>query len=77
MKLGSQFINSLDNYSSNLNTIDCKSYFCSFDLMVFPGFRAVLPIGNSVSIPVYTHKSLIKNKQSIDIIAKDLLDVFA
>ncbi len=75
MKIGSMFLDSLDNSLVNLREVRCKSYFCILDLMVFPGFRAVLPIGDSISVPVLTHKGLIKNPKSIKLITKDLFDV--
>ncbi len=75
MKVGSQLIKSLSINSGNLHQIECRSYFCMLDLMVFPGFRAVLPIGTSIPVPVLTHKCLIKRPQSINLIKRDLFSI--
>ena len=37
--------------------------------MVFPCFHALLPIGESIPVPVITHKGLIKNQKSIKLIS--------
>ncbi len=73
MKIGSRFLKSLTNSSRNLYEIECRSYFSIWDLMVFPGNKAVLPYGVSISVPVFTHKSLIRNSKSLNVIVKDLL----
>ncbi len=73
MKLGSLLIESLNKNPLDLSNIDCRSYFTFWDLMVFPGNRAVLPYGTCVSVPVLTHKDLIKHSRSLSLISKDLL----
>ena len=75
MKIGSHLLTSLDNSLINLKTIKCRSYYCLLDLMVFPGTHAALPIGHSTSIPVITHKGLIRNPKSLKIIKEDLFRV--
>ncbi len=73
MKLGSKLTRELNINSQYLKRINCLSFFCFLDLMVFPGWKAVLPCGKSISVPVWTHKSLIKNQSSIEIIISNLL----
>ncbi len=73
MKIGSTFLRSLNSFPNYLYEVRCRSYFSYWDLMVFPGFRSILPIGPSVSVPVFTHKSLIKNFKAINLIANDVL----
>ncbi len=73
MKIGSRFINSLTDLSGKLGSIECRSYYSIWDLMVFPGNKAVLPYGVSISVPVFTHKSLVKNSLSLNLIVEDLL----
>ncbi len=73
MKYGSHFLKSLNLCSNYLKGIECRSYFTHWDLMVFPGYRSVLPFGSSISIPVLTHKSLIKNPKAINLIVADIL----
>ncbi len=73
MKLQSDLIKSLEISSDNLQEIRCKSFFSLWDLMVFPGYRAVLPFGTSIAVPVFTHKGLIKNSKSIEMISSYVL----
>ncbi len=73
MKIGSQLNNSLNCFSENLKDVECRSYFTYSDLMVFPGYRAVLPYGISIPIPVLTHKCLIKHSISVELLSEDLL----
>ncbi len=73
MKYGSNFLKSLDVYSNYLQEIECRSYFTNWDLMAFPGYRSVLPFGSNISIPVPTHKGLIRNSKAINLIASDIL----
>ncbi len=73
MKLGSVFLEELNNNSKSLTTVDCISFYCLYDLMVFPGWRAVLPLGPSFSIAVLTHKGLIKNPSSLDILVNAVI----
>ncbi len=72
MKLMSQFIKSLNDNSRNLKCINCRSYYCFWDLMVIPGLSGVLPVGPSISIPVFNHKALIKHPKAIRILINDL-----
>ncbi len=40
--------------------------------MSFPGWQAKLSIGDSYDLPVLTHKQLITNSISLDILAKKI-----
>lgn len=73
MKRGSQFLNNLNADIKDLKMVTCMSYFCLFDLMVFPGWEGVLPVGPSLSMPVLTHKGLVFNPRSIEILVQDFL----
>lgn len=73
MKRGSPLINELNADLNDLKKVDCMSFFCALDLMVFPGWQAVLPVGSSSLIPVFTHKGLINNPISLDILSKAIL----
>tara|TARA_B100000700_G_C14916795_1_gene795096 strand:+ start:227 stop:838 length:612 start_codon:yes stop_codon:yes gene_type:complete len=73
MKRGSSFLRNLNDDISSLRKVQCISYFCKLDLMVFPGWDAVLPFGISCSVPVLTHKGLILNSSAIEILVEDLL----
>ncbi len=73
MQIGSQLISSFQNKPELLELIECTSLFCFFDLMVFPGWRAVLPCGKRVSVPVPTHKSLISHSTGIEFLSKEIM----
>ena len=50
LKVGSPLLRELNADLTLLQGIDCRSYATVFDLMVVPGWRAVLPIGPRRSI---------------------------
>tara|TARA_Y100001968_G_scaffold269529_1_gene260374 strand:+ start:4230 stop:4829 length:600 start_codon:yes stop_codon:yes gene_type:complete len=74
MKRGSSLIKELNDGLNHLTKIECMSFFCAWDLMVFPGWQAVLPVGSSYLIPVLTHKGLINNPSSLDILSRAILN---
>ena len=74
MKRGSSLIKELNSDLKDLKKVDCMSFFCLWDLMVFPGWEAVLPLGSSSLIPVLTHKGLINSPVSLDILSKAILN---
>ena len=69
MKRGSSFLSELNNDLSSLKKIECTSFFTKWDLMSFPGWQAKLPTGDSYHLPVLTHKELITNTKSLEILA--------
>ena len=73
MKLGSSLLNRLNNNEDKLKSLNCLSFYSSWDLMVFPGWQAVLPCGRSSSLPVLTHKGLLINTKSIDYLVISIL----
>ena len=75
MKCGSYLIRELNSEAHLLQGINCISYFCRWDLMVLPGWKAVLPIGLHHPIPVLTHNDLICHPKSLKIIANDFLSL--
>jgi len=74
MKRGSSFLAQLNNDQSSLEKIECTSFFTKWDLMSFPGWQAKLSIGESYHLPVLTHKELITNSRSLDIIANSIFN---
>ena len=70
MKRGSSLLSQLNNDLTSLEKVECISFFTKWDLMSFPGWQAKLPIGHSYHLPVLTHKELITNSISLDILAK-------
>ncbi|MEY3756926.1 MAG: hypothetical protein RLZZ263_80, partial [Cyanobacteriota bacterium] len=47
--------------------------YCPADLMVFPGWRAYLPIGPRQALPVWTHRQLITHPRALAILSMALL----
>ena len=73
MKRGSRLLNELNSDMSSLKGVACSSYFCRWDLMVFPGWQAVLPIGLFQEVPVCTHKELMSHPKSLKILLEVIL----
>ena len=74
MKRGSSLLAQLNNDLTSLETVECISFFTKWDLMSFPGWQAKLSIGDSYHVPVLTHKELITNSISLDILAKSIFN---
>tara|TARA_Y100001968_G_C19450442_1_gene768176 strand:- start:5414 stop:6034 length:621 start_codon:yes stop_codon:yes gene_type:complete len=73
MKRHSMFLKNLNENINSLKKMNCISFFCMLDLMVFPGWQAVLPVGPSFQLPVLTHKGLIHNPRAIQIIVREFV----
>ncbi len=73
MRRNSPLLNELNDDTSVLNMVCCISYFCAWDLMVFPGRQAVLPVGRSYSLPVMTHRGLVSHPLALKILARSIL----
>ncbi len=76
MKRGSSLLSQLNDDLSSLKNVECISFFTKWDLMSFPGWQAKLSIGDSYHLPVLTHKELITNSISLDILAKRIFNDF-
>ena len=74
MKRGSSLLSQLNDDMTSLEKIECISFFTKWDLMSFPGWQAKLSIGDSYHLPVLTHKELITNSISLDILAKKIFN---
>ena len=72
MKRGSSLLSQLNNDLTSLETVECISFYTTWDLMAFPGWQAKLSIGDSYHLPVFTHKQLITNSISLDVLAKKI-----
>ncbi len=73
MKFGSPLLRQLNGDVSALQGLECTSYFCQWDLMVFPGWQAVLPVGDQQAIPVLTHQQLISDPLALDELVSKLI----
>ena len=65
MKPGSDLLRDLNADISALEGVACLSYFCRWDLMVCPGWKAVLPVGPAEELPVWTHQQLIAHPRAV------------
>ena len=74
MKRGSSLLSQLNNDLTSLEKVECISFFTKWDLMAFPGWQAKLSIGDSYDLPVLTHKELITNSISLDILAEKIFE---
>ena len=72
MKPGSAVLRDLNRSDKALADVTCRSYFCRWDLMVCPGWQAVLPVGPQVELPVWTHQQLIAHPLAVNRLAADL-----
>ena len=72
MKPGSAVLRDLNRSDTALADVACRSYFCRWDLMVCPGWQAVLPVGPRVELPVWTHQQLIAHPSAVNRLAADL-----
>ena len=52
--------------------MSCRSYTCRWDLMVCPGWWAVLPQGSRCELPVWTHQQMISHPDALRILRRDL-----
>ena len=74
MKVGSRLLRQLNGQPKALAGIECCSFFCRWDLMVCPGWRAVLPTGRREGLPVLTHQQLISHPAALRRLCSTLRD---
>ena len=74
MKRGSSLLTQLNDDLTSLENVECFSFFTKWDLMSFPGWQAKLSVGDSFPVPVLTHKELITNTISLNILAEKILE---
>ena len=72
MKIGSALLRDLNRDVSALDRIICRSYFSPWDLIVCPGWRAVLPRGQRKRLPVWTHQQLIAHPVALDHLVREI-----
>jgi len=66
MKINSNFLRELAKNDVFLNDIECINFFTFWDLMVFPGWWTNLNLGKKISVKVYKHRNLVKNKDVVN-----------
>ena len=74
MKRGSCLLSQLNNDLSSLQMVECTSFYTKWDLMSFPGWQSKLSIGDSYHLPVLTHKELITNVSSLDVLVEKIFE---
>jgi triacylglycerol lipase len=72
LKQGSALLSQLNGDLSTLATIDCCSFYSGIDLVVVPGWRAVLPVGERRMLPVWAHPQLVRDPQALQPLAEAL-----
>ena len=73
LQWGSALLKRLNNDLDRLLQIDCHSFYSGIDLVVLPGWRAVLPVGPCTMLPVLTHPQLLRDRAAIEPLARELL----
>ena len=73
MKIGSVLLRELEQDQALLEPVECHSLFTPTDITVFPGWRAVLPLGSRRPLPVLTHRQLIMDPRAVRAVADVLL----
>lgn len=73
LKLASPLLHELNANPATLQAVECSSFYCPSDLMVVPGWRAVLPVGSRQALPVLTHRQLMREPAALDVLAAELL----
>jgi len=73
LKWGSPLLERLNRDLEPLERIECCSFYSGLDLMVVPGWRAVLPVGPRHMLPVWTHPQLLRQAAALDPLVRELL----
>lgn len=73
LKWGSALLQRLNGDLDSLQRIQCHSFYSAIDLVVLPGWSAVLPVGARTMLPVLTHPQLLRDRAAIEPLARELL----
>jgi triacylglycerol lipase len=73
LRWGSSLLERLNADLDPLRTIDCHSFYSALDLVVLPGWSAVLPVGGRTMLPVLTHPQLMRDRAALQPLARNLL----
>ena len=72
MKINSSFLRELAKNDFLLDDIECINFFTYWDLMVFPGWWTNLNFGKKISVKVFKHRNLVRNKYVVDKIIREI-----
>ncbi|MFO0077280.1 MAG: esterase/lipase family protein [Cyanobacteriota bacterium] len=73
LKLGSPLLRRLNENLETLAAVECCSFYSGLDLIVLPGWGAVLPVGDRHMLPVWTHPQLLRDRRAVERLAEELL----
>ena len=73
MKISSSLLKELSEYDYLLRKLDCISFYTKWDFMVFPGWKAYLPVGVKYNLNIYKHRNLVRNPIAIDAIVNSII----
>ncbi len=73
MKINSKFLRGLANNDCFLDDIECINFFTYWDLMAFPGWWTNLNFGKNISVNVYKHRNLVRNKSVVEKIIGEII----
>ncbi len=73
MKINSSLLKDLSKSNFLLNNIECTSFFTYWDLMVFPGWCTNLNLGEKISLKVYKHSNLVRNRKAVQKIVEKII----
>jgi triacylglycerol lipase len=73
LKCGSPLLQQLNGNLDSLSTVACCSFYSGLDLVVLPGWRAVLPVGVQRMLPVWTHPQLLWDRQALQPLSEELM----
>ena len=73
MKINSKFLRGLAKNDSFFDEIECISFFTYWDLMVFPSWWTNLNFGEKISVKVYKHRNLVRNRFSVEKIIEKIM----
>ena len=73
MKIKSKFLRELAKNDFLLDDIECINFFTYWDLMVFPGWHNNLNFGKKISVKVYKHRNLVRNKSVVNKIISEII----
>jgi len=73
MKINSKFLRELANNDFFLDEIECITFFTYWDMMVFPSWWTNLKFGKKISVKVYKHRNLVRNKSVVDKIIEEII----
>jgi triacylglycerol lipase len=73
LRWGSDLLQRLNGDLEDLRRVECHSFYSALDLVVLPGWSAVLPVGARTLLPVLTHPQLLRDPAALRPLARELL----